>query len=370
MKLLHIADLHIGKRVCEYSMLDEQRAILAAIADMAIAEQARAVLISGDVYDRPVPPAEATALLSAFLERLHAAGIAAVMIAGNHDSAERLSFCAELLRGAGVYVAGECASIPETVIFEEEGCRVALHLLPHFRPATLSPLFGGKRFESSAEALEALLKNIDLAAAVRNILLAHLFVSGSATSESELPVIGTVDAVPAALFAPFDYVALGHLHRPQAFLGKVVYAGSPLCYSFSEVGQQKSAVLLDVTQAGVFTRRLPLVPIHVMREVRGSMAELMSAPYSEDYVRAVVTDDDVAPDARITLRTVYPNLMRFAVENRHTAFEEDISPAEGIESRDPLSLFAEFFEAQNGAAPTEAHLALMRDILKEAEVPE
>ncbi len=367
MKLLHIADLHIGKRVCEYSMLEEQRAMLEKIADLAIAEQVRAVLIAGDVYDRPVPPAEATALLSDFLERLHAADIEAVMIAGNHDSAERLSFCAGLLRGAGVFVAGECAAPPEVVLLEEEGCRVALHLLPHFRPAALSLMLDGKRCDSSAEALGTLLNGIDLTAADRNILLAHLFVSGSATSDSELPVIGTVDAVPAELLARFDYVALGHLHRPQAFLGKVVYAGSPLCYSFSEAGQQKSAVLIDITAREVSTRRLPLDPIRQMREVRGSMAELMRAPYSEDYVRAVVTDDDVAPDARITLQAVYPNLMRFAVENGHTAYEEDVAAAQGVESRDPLSLFAEFFEAQNGTAPTQAHLTLMKEILKEVE---
>ena len=208
---------------------------------------------------------------------------------------------------------------------------------------------------------------MDLSIADRHILVAHLFVSGSVTSDSELPVIGTVDAVPSELFSGFDYVALGHLHRPQAF-GSVVYAGSPLCYSFSEAGQQKSAVLIEVTSEGTATRRLPLMPIHAMREVKGSMEELMSAPYSEDYIRIVVTDEEVAPDARITLRTVYPNLMRFAVENSNTVIDEEVACSEGIEGRDPLALFSEFFEAQNGTPPTEKQLSLMRDILKEAEV--
>ena len=367
MKLLHIADLHLGKRVCEYSMLDEQKKILAAVVHQAQALGVRAVLISGDVYDRPVPSAEATALFSKFLLELHRASVVTVMIAGNHDSGERLSFAAPLLAESGVYVAGECHGVPEVVILEEDDLRVALHLLPHFRPAALAPYFDGKRFDHSVEALGEILSKVDFSAADRHILLAHLFVTGSATSESELPVIGTVDAVPPDLFARFDYVALGHLHRPQAF-GHVVYAGSPLCYSFSEVGQEKSAVLVDVTSEGISTKRLPLYPEHRMREIRGSMAELMAGAYSEDYIRAVVTDEDVSPDARITLRAVYPNLMRFAVENSHTTVELDVSPTEGIEGRDPLELFAEFFEGQNGAPPTEKHLALMREILKEAEV--
>ena len=367
MKFLHIADLHLGKRVFEYSMLEEQRRILSLIVDYAVAEGVCAVLIAGDVYERPVPPAEATALLSSFLEQLHGAGIAVLMIAGNHDSGDRLSFAAPLLAATGVHVAGECHGTPEALIFEENACRVAVHLLPYFRPATLVPYCGGARFENSHQALEHLLSGVDFDSADRHLLLAHLFVSGSVTCESELPVIGTVDAVPPSLFSRFDYVALGHLHRPQAF-GNVVYAGSPLCYSFSECGQGKSAVLIEVDAAGVTTRRLPLIPMHAMREVRGSMAELMSAPYSEDYIRAVVTDEEVAPDARITLRAVYPNLMRFAVENKYTAREVDISPTESVEGRDPLALFSEFFEAQNGVAPTGEQLSLMREILKEAEV--
>ena len=367
MKFLHIADLHLGKRVCEYSMLEEQKAVLATIVEQAVTEGARAVLIAGDIYDRPVPPAEAVALFSDFLEQLHRAGIAALMIAGNHDSADRLCFASPLLAKQGVHVAGECRGKPEVVMLEEEGCRVAVHLLSHFRPAALLPYFNGTRFESSEQALRAMLSGIDFGIADRHVLLAHLFVSGSVTSDSELPVIGTVDAVPSEMFSCFDYVALGHLHRPQSF-GSVVYAGSPLCYSFTEVGQQKSAVLLEVTSKGVTTCRLPLVPIHAMREVKGSMEELMSAPYSEDYIRAVVTDEEVAPDARMTLRAVYPNLMRFAVENSHTVTQEEISCTEGVEGRDPLALFAEFFEAQNGTPPTEKQLSLMRDILKEAEV--
>lgn len=342
--------------------------MLRTVCDLAVANGVRAVLIAGDVYDRAQPPAEATALLSSFLTALHEAGIAVCMIAGNHDSGERLAFASPLLRGAEVFVAGDCHGRTEPVIFTEEGCRVAVHLLPHFRPAALAPYLEGVSPESSEAALSHLLPKTDFSVADRHVLLAHLFVDGSTTSESELPMIGTVDAVPVSAFSRFDYVALGHLHRPQKLGQNTYYAGSPLCYSFSEIGVPKSAVLLDVTSEGVTATRLPLVPIHQMREVRGTMQELMAGEYSEDYIKATVTDDDVAPDARITLRTVYPNLMRFAVENRYTSYEEDAAPAASIEGREPLALFCEFFEAQNGTAPSEAHLALMREILTEAEV--
>lgn len=369
MKFLHIADLHLGKRVCEYSMLDEQRAALFAIVDMAVAEGVRGVLIAGDVYDRQVPPAEATLLFSSFLERLHKAHIAAFIIAGNHDSADRLAFASGLLRDTEIFVAGNFGGVPEVIVLEEDKLRVALHLLPHFRPQALTPYLG-KLCSGSAEAVEEIVKRVDFTVADRHILLSHLFVDGSTVSDSEMSTVGTVDAVPADLFKNFDYVALGHLHRPQAHGKNVVYAGSPVCYSFSEMGGQKSAVLVDVTEKGVAVHRLPLVPIHAMREVRGGMAELMSMLYSEDYIRAVVTDEDVAPDARLSLCAVFPNLMRFAVENKYTVFEEEITPAQGIENRDPLALFGEFFEAQNGVEPSEAHLNLMREIFHMAEVCE
>lgn len=371
MKLLHIADLHLGKRVFEYSMLEEQRAVLAQISDIAKREAVDALLIAGDVYDRTVPPAEATVLLSEFLTALAAAGIRIYMIAGNHDSAERLTFAAPLLAESGVFVAGGVTDKVQTCYIEDTDIgRVAIHMLPHFRPAELAHAMGRDGFADSAEALSALFAENPLDDARYHVLLAHLFVSGSETSDSENPVIGTVDAVPASLLADFDYVALGHLHRPQALADNVVYAGSPLCYSFSEVGQGKSAVLITLIQGKAEWHRIPLTPIHAMREIKGTLEELMAMPYSEDYIRATLTDEDVLPDARLTLRANFPNLMRFAVENATTASDESVLPTEEIEHLDPLALFADHFLLQNGEAPSEAHLALMRRVLSDAEVLE
>ncbi len=365
MKLLHIADLHLGKRVCEYPMLEDQRHILKEISDIARAEGADALLIAGDVYDRPVPPQEAVTLLSDFLCEMAREGIKVYLIAGNHDSAERLDFCAELLGAGGIHIVGECRGAAESMLLEKGEERVALHLIPHFRPVALRPFLGGE-LSSSDEAFRALLDRADLTLAPTNILMTHAFVTGAQTSESEQVVVGTVDAVPADVFSRFDYVALGHLHRPQTIGGNVRYAGSPIAYSFSEIGQPKTVTVIEAGEM-LTVRTHPLHPLHEMREVRGALDALLALPYSEDYIRAVVTDEDVPPDARVMLQGNFPNLMRFAVENSRTAHEEEVVFGESVMLRDPLDLFAEFYEQQNGRAPDEARLSLMKALFEGEE---
>lgn len=363
MKLLHIADLHLGKRVMEYSMIEDARAVVGEIVEIAKAERVDGVLVAGDVYDRPVPPVEAVRLFSQFLTSLTQAGIRVFIIAGNHDSPERLSFCDAILSDRGVHVAPACCGAPTTVILPSKGERVAIHMVSHFRPASLRP-FLEKTVETEAQAMSAVLSKVDFAAADRHILLAHAFVAGGEISDSEINPVGTVEQIPTQLFAGFDYVALGHLHGPQTIVPGVRYAGSPLKYSFSEAAHRKSVTLVELQEkSGITVREIPLHAPHDMREVRGSLAQLLAGDYSEDYIRATVTDEDVPPDARVALRTVYPNLMRFAVENSRTAFEEDASEATGVEQRDPLSLFAEFYQRQTGVEPDEARLALMQKLL-------
>lgn len=365
MRFLHIADLHLGKRVCEYPMLEDQRHILREIADLAYAEAVDALLISGDVYDRPVPPQEAVTLLSEFLCEMAQHRVKVYLIAGNHDSAERLEFCAELLGVGGIHIVGECRGAAQTLLFEKGEERVALHLLPYFRPVAQRPYLGSD-VNNSEECFGEILARIDRTLAPTNILLAHAFVTGARTSESEQIVVGTVDAVAADVFADFDYVALGHLHRPQTIGANVRYAGSPLAYSFSEICEAKCVTILE-TGAELSVHTHALHPLHEMREVKGSLATLLNMPYSEDYIRAVVTDEEVAPDARITLQTVFPNLMRFAVENSRTAHEEEVTFGDSVAKRDPLELFAEFYEQQNGNPPDESRLALMKALFEGEE---
>ena len=363
MKLLHIADLHLGKRVLEFSMMEDARAVMREILDIAVAEAVDGVLIAGDVYDRPVPPVEAVSLFSQFLTELASRRVPTMIIAGNHDSAERLAFCEGVLEASGIHVAPACHGKPTTVMLKEDQMTVAVHMISYARPAALRPFLEGE-IEGEAAAMAALLKGVDLAAADKNILLAHAFVAGGVASESEVNPVGTAELIPATVFEGFDYVALGHLHGPQTVAEGVRYAGSPLKYSFSEVGHKKSVTLVELDAKSALTvREIPLHSIHDMREVRGSLAELLAGDYSEDLIRAVVTDEEVAPDARNALRTVYPNLLRFAVENSRTAYEEEVAPAESVDDRDPLSLFAEFYERQNGVAPDEARLAIMKELL-------
>lgn len=364
MKLLHIADLHIGKRVLEQSMAEDIAFILSQILQIARDEQVAGVLIAGDVYDRAVPSVEAVSQFSDFLSALSQLQIPVFVIAGNHDSPERLGFCGDLLRLGGVHVAGPCRGKADTVVLAGEE-RVAVHMVSHARTAALRPYFE-EPLESDAAAMRAVLSRLDRTVADRHILMAHAFVAGGATCDSEINPVGTAEAISPAVFEGFDYVALGHLHAPQTVASGVRYAGSPLKYSFSEKDHRKSVTVLEILpNTPVRYREVPLVALRDMREIKGELATLLQGEYSEDYIRAVVTDEDVPPDARVALQTVYPNLLRFAVENHRTAYEEDVSQAECVEQRDPLSLFAEFYERQSGLAPDEARLALMRELLGE-----
>ena len=369
MKLLHIADLHLGKRVLTYSLMEDAAQVMTEIVSIATAEQVDAVLVAGDVYDRPTPPVEAVNLFSHFLETLSARGIAVFVIAGNHDSPDRLAFCDSLLEKSGIYMAAPCRGVPERVVLERGGERLAVHLVSFARPAALRPFLEGE-LESAADAMRAVLARTERNTADYDVLLAHAFVLGGVTSESEINAVGTAEMIPAEVFSGFDYVALGHLHGPQTVAEGVRYAGSPLKYSFSEVEHQKSVTVVELSKKSAITvREIPLHPLHDMREIRGSLAELLAGDYSEDLIRATVTDEEVAPDARVALRTVYPNLLRFAVQNSRTAYEEPVEELESVESRDPLSLFAEFYEKQNNTPPDEARLALMRELLREEVKP-
>ncbi|MBQ8341017.1 MAG: exonuclease SbcCD subunit D [Clostridia bacterium] len=365
MKFLHIADLHLGKRVLEYSTMEDATAVMAEILDIALAEQVDGVLVAGDVYDRPVPPIEAVNLFSDFLTRLAAKGIRVFVIAGNHDSPERLAFCKELLGDNGVYIAPACNGRPTTVTLEGEGESVAIHMVSFARPAALRPFFE-RELEGVADAMRAVLEGVDRTVADRHILLAHAFVAGGVSSESEVNPVGSIELIPTEVFAGFDYVALGHLHGPQTVAPGVRYAGSPLKYSFSEIGHQKSVTVVELLQkSGITVREIPLHAIHDMREIRGSLADLLAGEYSEDFIRAVVTDKEIPPDARVALRTVYPNLMRFVAQNSLADYGTDASLTECVENRDPLSLFSEFYQWQWQVEPDEARLAIMRRLLDE-----
>lgn len=374
MKFLHLADLHLGKRICERSMLGEQEYILQQILDITAERQVRAVLIAGDVYDRPVPPPEAVALFDWFLTSLGQAGVACLMIPGNHDSDERLAFGAHLLSGAGVHFAPVFDGALRTVTLEDAACSVHFTLLPFLRPAQVRRYFPEVPPGDYEAAIRAVLGTVDLQTDGRHVLLAHQFVTALGVApercDSELASVGTLDNVDVSAFDGFDYVALGHIHGPQR-VGRdtVRYAGSPLKFSFSEVHHHKSVPLVTLGD-GVEIELLPLVPRHDMREKRGSLAEILTPSVGErtdDFMHITLTDDAVM-DAMNRVRTVYPNTLRLDFDNALTALSGAPELTRETVERDPVSLFAEFYEAQNGEPMEDEMERVVRAMLEGGEL--
>ncbi len=356
MKLLHLADLHLGKRVNGFSMLEDQAYILDQLLALVDSQQPDCVLLCGDVYDKPVPPAEAVQLFDGFLSSLSRRGVQVMLISGNHDSPERLAFGGQLMAGSGVHVAPVYGGAVEPVTLEDAFGPVRFYLLPFLKPAHVRRFYPEAAIESYTDALHLAVAQMALDPAVRNVLLTHQFVTGAERAESEELNVGGADNVDAAVFAGFDYVALGHLHRPQRAGAETIrYAGSPLSYSFSEAEQEKSAALVNLGPKGtVDVRLLPLHPLRGMKRLRGSYQALTrrdfydGAPWRGDYLHITLTDETDVPDAIGKLRVIYPNLMRLEYDNSRTRAAGQLEVLAQQERRTPLELFAAFYRQQNG----------------------
>lgn len=353
MRFFHLSDLHLGKQVHEFSMLEDQAHILQQVLRHANTEQPDCVLIAGDVYDRSVAPMEALRLLDDFLVGLSALSIPVYIIPGNHDAPERLAFAARLLRGAGVHIAPAYAGRLSHHVLRDAHGEVDLYLLPFLRPNMVRPYFPDRELGSWTQAVRAALSQVQPAPGRRSVLVAHQFVTGGQTSDSEEFAVGGADNVDAACFEGFDYVAMGHLHRPQS-LGRdsLRYCGSPLKYSFSEAGHQKSLTVVDLGPTGeALVRALPLSPLRDLVEIRGSYAQLMSKPYYDQlnlnhYYHITLTDSQDQPDALHKLRLVYKNLMLLDYERHLTGSQGALLPAQ--EQMSPLQLFEALYEEQHG----------------------
>ncbi len=375
MKLLHLSDLHLGKRVNEISMLEDQREILTKVLALCGERRPDVVLIAGDIYDRSVPSTEAVGLLDDFLTALCGRGIPCMIVSGNHDSPERLAFAGRILGQRGIFLAGGYGGTVRRVTLEDEYGPADFWLLPFLRPADTRRFFPEREIASYDDAVRAALSAAEADPKRRNVLVAHQFViSGKIEperSDSELPSVGGIDSVDVSAFDRFDYVALGHLHGPQR-IGRdtVRYAGSPLKYSFSELRQKKSAVLVTLERKGqVSIELLPLVPRREMREIRGPLEDLVAPEVAamadpEDYIRAILTDEEEPAGALERLRAVYPNLMRLEYDNRRTRAAGAFDAATGTEIRDPFSLFAEFYELQNNLPLDGERAQLVRSLFE------
>ena len=379
MKFLHISDLHIGKRVNEFSMTEDQKYILNQILQIAQREQVDAVLIAGDIYDKPMPSAEDVQMFDWFLTGLADLGKKVLAVSGNHDSPERIAFGGELMRGRGVYVSPVYRGEALEIALQDSYGEIRVHLLPFVKPATVRHTLeerpedeGGVRLpESYQEAVEITIERMKIDGKTRNILVAHQFVTGAGRCDSEEVAVGGLDNVDARVFNAFDYVALGHIHSPQSVGRETVrYCGTPLKYSFSEAEQEKSVTIVELREKGQLTvSTVPLVPLHDMRKIRGSYLEVMSKSFyqdrdREDYVQITLTDEEDIPDGMQRLRTVYPNLMRLVYDNSRTREDRTVEAVGQVEERSEMELFGEFYEMQNNQPMSGEQAAFIEKLIE------
>lgn len=378
MKFIHTADLHLGKVVCGFSMLSDQRHILKQIVSIAREEQADAVAVAGDVYDRSIPPAEAVTLFDDFLTELSEAGIGVMLVSGNHDSPERLGFAGRILEKKGLHVAGVFDGNLKKVTFQDEYGEVAFFLMPFMKPLQMKG-DGEKEPSSFEEGVKGLLEKAPLSDD-RNVLITHFFVvNGSqmpdtCDSETESSV-GGLNQVDAGCFGAFDYTALGHLHRAQKIGGECVrYAGSPLKYSFSEVYHNKSVTIVELKEKGelvVGTRGL--VPLHDMRKLKGRLQALINDKTAslgdrEDYLCAVLTDEEELLNPMDTLRSVYPNTMQIVLERKLKQAERTAkNRAAAVREKSLSELFGDFYVQVTGEELTEEEQKLISALALEAQ---
>ena len=370
MRFLHIADLHLGKQMNDISLMEDQQDILNKIAGIAERESVQAVLIAGDVYQRSAPQAEAMALFDAFVSRLAGDGIRVFVISGNHDSALRISYFSSLIQHAGVYVTEAFDGNLRSVSLTDGYGETVVWMMPFLRPSQVRRLWPEEKIRDSGDAVAAVLRRNPPDPEKRNVLIAHQFVAGCETSDSEERMVGGLDEVDAGVFSGYDYVALGHIHKPQR-VGRdsLRYAGSPLKYSFSEADHRKSVTLVEMGPKGeTDIRTIPLQPLHEVRRVEGMLEEIQSLPYSEDYVWVTVHDEIVPPDARVTVSVTFPNMMMFSVVNSRTKADLNVTALQRMEEKSIPELFADFYALQNNEqTPTKAHMRILGRVLRELE---
>lgn len=384
MKFLHIADLHIGKIVNEFSMLIDQKYILEQIIQIASEEQVTGVFIAGDIYDRSIPPADAVTMLDWFLSTLIQKKIKVFMVSGNHDSAERIGFAHRILDENGLYIAGEYKGTIKSISLMEGSQRINVHLLPFVKPQTVKYYEEHKaeqdkivNIKTIEEGVITALSHLELNDSECNILVTHHFVTSGTIrpeqSDSEIELsLGGIDDVDVSVFDGFDYVALGHIHRPQR-IGRdtIRYAGSPLKYSFSEANQKKSVTIVDIHDTHEIELSVrKLQPLHDMRKIKGSLKELMKEEVyaladTKDYIQATLTDTEELLDPIGTLRSVYPNIMQIILDKNQKEVEYKEQRYEERKSKSAMELFQEFYEQVTGREFDENKREVMSTIMEE-----
>lgn len=371
MKLIHLSDLHIGKRLEDASMQDEQKYILLKILQIIDEEKPHAVLIAGDVYDKSVPSGEAVTMFDDFLCRLAERKLPVLIISGNHDSPERLAFASRLLQQSNIHISpvydGEIAPVTLTDVEGE----VDFWLLPFIKPVHVRRFYPDENIESYTDACRVAVEKMGVDPSRRNVLLAHQFVTGATVGGSEELSVGGIDNVDASVFADFDYVALGHIHGPQNIgSNKIRYCGTPLKYSFAEANHHKSVTVVNLGSKGELSLQLrPLTPRLDVRTIRGTFAELTSKAFREgmntdDYLHVTLTDEEEIPEVMGKLRMIYPNLKTMCYDNTRTHSDQIVGLAQNVEGKTKLQLFEEFYSKQNNQPMSDVQRSFVQELIE------
>lgn len=371
MKLIHLSDLHLGKRVNEYSMLEDQEYILKKIINIVDAEKPNGVIIAGDVYDKSVPSAEAVQLFDNFLFQLAKRMLEIFVISGNHDSPERIAFGSRIMDASGVHMSPVYSGDIAPISLEDKFGTVNVYMLPFIKPAHVRR-YAEEEINSYNEAVKFVISRLNINPANRNVLVTHQFVTGALRSESEEISVGGSDNIDADVFNQFDYVALGHIHSPQiSSSNNIRYCGTPLKYSFSEANDQKSVTVVEFLEKGkVSYKTVDLIPLHDLVELKGTYEELTlkafyeNTTWQEDYTHITLTDEEDIPDVIGKLRAVYHRLMKLDYDNKRTRSNTEISGASDIESKSPLELFSDFYKLQNNQPMNPEQFEYMRALIE------
>ena len=374
MKLIHLSDLHIGKQLKGFSLIEDQKYILDKILEIIRSQKADGVMIAGDIYDKSSPSAEAVTVFDSFLTDLKEIDIPVFIVSGNHDSGERLSFGAKIMEKENFFFSGVYNGTLKKVTLNDEYGEINIFLCPFVRPSDVRPFFQNEKIESYDDAVKTIINHTEINTKKRNVIIAHQFVTGAKLCDSEETYVGTLDNISSSIFEKFDYVALGHIHGPQDIVkNKIRYCGTPLKYSFSEVNHHKSVTVVNLSEKGnVSTEFIPLEPLHNMVEIKGKYDEITSLDFyskknREDYYHFTLTDDNEIPFVLEYLRSIYPNIMTVDYDNIRTKAISEIKTDEEIESKTPIEIIEQFFKIQSGKEMNENQKKYILNLLDEIE---
>lgn len=376
MKIMHLSDLHLGKSILEQSLIVDQEYILNQIIDIIKEKCIDIVLIVGDVYDKGIPNVDAVRLFSSFLTRLYKLKVKVLVISGNHDSKDRLSFGNELFVDNGVYIEGIFSGELKKVTFNDDNGNLNVYMLPFIKPADVRRYYSDIQIDSYDDAVRCIINNTKIDKNERNIIMVHQFVTAGGVDvercESESLSLGGIDNIDVSIFDGFDYVAMGHIHKGQKLMKDTVrYSGSPLKYSFSEVNHRKSVPVIELNDKGnINVELVDLVPLRDMKIIKGSMEELLSKDFIkniEDYISVVLTDEDYIMDAIGKLRSVYKNILRLEYDNKRTSgyMLNDSKDNIDVKILSEIELFSKFYEIQNNIEISDEKRSIVEQTIEE-----